>query len=342
MWYISTRARVDGRDSRRLADSLEFGYVLHSHRAKGDRVAGGLDIALEDSVRLSRAEFIAGVRAATGGDATRDFAALYVHGFGTSLHECWQYASETRVRSQSRVPWISFCWPSNGAGVARPTRDAVFTGAYVNDSVAAVASQPAFVRAAEAMLEAIPAGQLMFVAHSLGSQLLGDALGAPGALRTRLMTDRARAIVFAAPDVEVNRFADVFVPALLPLAERTVVYVSSRDRMLSLSRARSGAVRAGANVRTPLLRAGLETVDATGGLMAEPAFQRLFGTHHALRRASSVIFDLVHVIGARRDATCRVALGTATARADGVWQLTRLRPDSALLMERCRTAHGSR
>lgn len=339
MWYISARAREEGRDSRRLADSLEFGYVLHSHRANGDLVAGGLDIALEDSVRLSRAQFVEGVRVATGGPAPRDFAALYVHGFGTSLRECWQYASETHVRSQSRAPWITFCWPSNGSGVAPPTRDALFTGAYVNDSAAAVASQPAFVRATELVLEAIPSSRLMFVAHSLGSQLLGDALGVPTALQAHLTAHPARAIIFAAPDVEVTRFADVFVPALQRLAERTVVYMSGRDRMLALSKARSGTVRAGANQRAPLLRPGLETIDATAGLVAEPGLQRWFGTHHALRRASSVIFDITHVVGARRAAACRGLLGTATMQADGVWQLTKMKPDSAMVARRCPLPH---
>lgn len=341
VWYVSTRARVEKRDSHQFADSMEFGYVLHSHLGTSDPFAGTLDVVLEDSVRVSATEFIAGVRAATFGNGARDVASLYVHGFGTSLHECWEYASESRIRSRSGAPWVAFCWPSNGSGVARPVRGAIFSSAYVSDSAAAAASQPGFVRAVELTLEAVPAAQLMLVAHSLGAQLLGDALSAPTNLRAHLTSHPARAIVFAAPDVEVNRFADELVPALQPLTERLVVYISGRDRMLALSRARSGTVRAGASPRIPRLRPRLETVDATGGLVAENGFQQLFGTHHALRRASSVIFDLVHVVGARRHAECRTLLGTAAPRPDGVWQLSRARPDTNMIAQRCPKLHGA-
>ena len=107
--------------------------------------------------------------------------------------------------------------------------------------------------------------------------------------------------------------------------------------MLTLSRARSGAARAGQRRHAPLANPTLETVDATEGLSAENRFAQIFGTHHALRRASSVLFDMIYVVGARRAPECRVALSTGTWRAQTGWELTPLLRETQEIDARCAT-----
>ncbi|QJR34710.1 alpha/beta hydrolase [Gemmatimonas groenlandica] len=338
VWYISARAREAGRDTRRFADSLAYGLAIHTYRRAADVLEDGLDIAVADSVMLTRSEFVRGIRDATGRDATDDFAVLFVHGYGTSQRECWRYAAEARIRSRSPVPWVAFCWPSNGAGFERPTRNAILDRAYRSDSAVAVESQPALVRATEVMLDALPASRLMLVSHSLGAQLLVGALSDSTALRARLAREATRAIVFAAPDLDRDRFADSVVANLQPLTERLVLYVSGHDRMLALSRVRSGTPRAGERRDGPLRRGALETVDATEGLSAENRFAELFGTHHALRRASGILFDMIYVVGARRPPECREAFGTGTWSAEAGWVLTPIRPDRVTVGTTCAAA----
>ncbi len=340
VWYISARAREEGRDARRLADSLEYGYVVHSYRRRADVLVDRLDLTLDDSVRLSREDFADGVRSAANAESVPgDYAILYVHGYGTSLRECWAHVAETHARSRSHVPWVAFCWPSNGAGVAAPTRGALFDRAYRDDSTNAAASQPAFARAAQVVLDAVPPARVLLVAHSMGAQLLAGALMDTtqpdnASLRARLTRERARGIAFVSPDIDARRFADQIVAAMRPLTSRLVAYTSGRDRMLVLSRQRSGTPRAGLRTRTPLVLPELETVDVTDGLVAENGFQRIFGTHHAIRRASALIFDLVHIVGAGRTPDCRTTLGVASLTA-GVWALTPVRPELGVIAEQC-------
>jgi len=344
VFYISARARESSSDVYRFADSLEFGYVIHSRRRQADVLTDGLDIALDDSVRLSRQEFTEQLRLAalpsdagtvdSGGNAD-SIAVLYVHGYSTSLHECWRNVTESRMRSRSATPWVAFCWPSNGLGIAAPRRGALLDRAYRDDSTAAVASAPAFVRSAEIVLDAVAAPRLLFVAHSMGTQLMGAALSDSTTLSARLRATPAKAIVFAAADMETTRFTDLIVPAVRPLTSRLVAYVSGRDRMLALSRQRSGESCVGLRQRTPLVHPQLESIDATDALVAENWFQDIFGTHHAVRRASSVLFDLIFVVGGSRTPACRATLGTALQSAEGVWQLLAVRPDIVAAAQRC-------
>jgi hypothetical protein len=324
LWYISARARAEGRDTRRLTDSLEFGIVVTARPVGRDPLVADLDLAVVDSVRLSEAGFIS-----TLAERAREVAAgtppavLSVHGFGTSLHEAWDHGAQAQVRSRSRGPWVVFAWPSNGAGVTWPRRGQLFSRAYREDSASAVASRAAFARGARVVLDAVGGARLLVVAHSLGAQLVGEALASDSVLRARLGADPLRALAFFAPDVETNRFGDVYVPSVAPLARRVVLYAAADDRLLTMSRLVNGSDRAGLHIgRPPLVRAGLETVDVTAGLSAESWLLRVFGTHHALRRASAALFDLMHVVGGGHPAECREALGTAVPHEDGGWRLT--------------------
>lgn len=336
VWYVSARARDNGRDTRRLADSLEYGMVVSSVRSAGDPLTHNIDTTPVDSVRLTSSAFATAIRSRAGDPSAGDsLAVLMVHGFGTSLHEAWDYSAQTHIRSRSRAPWVVFCWPSNGSSVAWPRADHILTRAYREDSAAAAASRVAFSQAMRALLPAIGGGHLLVVTHSMGAQLVGEALGEDAALRTALATDPLRGLAFFAPDVEAGHFNDFVLPALVPLAQRVVVYASSDDRMLTLSRAINNSERAGLIHGSPLQHSGVETVDLTDGISAENRAQRVVGSHHGIRRESAALFDMMQIVAGRYPATCRATLGTAVLNPAGVWKLTAMPPPRVTALAAC-------
>ena len=348
LWYVSARARDNGRDTRRLADSLEYGLVIRraargsdsltrggdSLTRDGDFLTRDADVTPIDSVRLTASAFASALRSRA---ESRDdsLTVLYVHGFGTSLHEAWEHAAQSSVRSRSSAPWVVFCWPSNGSGVAWPRAGEFLVRAYRQDSAAAVASRAAFSQAVRALLPAVGGANLVVVAHSLGSQLVGEAIAGDSVLRAALATDPLRALAFFAPDVESRRFNELVLPAVLPLTRRIVVYASSVDRLLALSRRVNHSERAGLIRSATQSHAGVEIVNVTNGFAAEDRLRRVFGSHHALPRASAALFDLLQIVARRFPAECRATLGTARREAEGVWRMTAIRPPEPEAVSGC-------
>ncbi|HRN52172.1 MAG TPA: alpha/beta hydrolase [Gemmatimonadaceae bacterium] len=326
LFYISARAREDGRDVAKLADSLEYGMVLTRRPILDDPLTDGARIQLLDTLVLSREGFLMALGGCTVDAAdTRRFAVMYTHGYGTSLRDLWEHAALARVRARGTQPWIVFAWPSIGSGVAWPRAGDVLTAAYRQDSVSAAASQGAFATALATTHAATGGARLMLIAHSLGGQLVGETMREHGGLRDLLQQDPLRAVAFVSPDVAMSRFVDSVAPAVRPLAQRTLLYASADDRVLFFSEVFNDTERAGriAGTRPEMLAIpGVESVDMTDGQYANSWLVHAFGTRHALRRKSAALFDLVHIVGAQRAADCRAQLGTGERLASGAWRLT--------------------
>ncbi len=339
VWYISARAREQGRVVRRLADSLEFGFVVSSLKYNDDPFAKMRDFTVRDSVRLSRSAFVESLRHRSYSASTIDSVAiLYVHGFGTWQHEALTHTTQSHVRSQSRIPWVVFSWPSRGSGVTWPRAGEIFARAYWEDSASAMASKPAFTNALHVVLDAVGGDHVLLVAHSLGAQLTSEALATDNPLRRRLAADPLRAFAFFAPDVDANRFRDVVVPAILPITQRLLLYASTHDRTLALSKTVNKGNRAGligGSPRLPIIAARLETIDVTDGAVAGGWLQRIFGSHHGLNRASAALFDITQLVARGFPAECRSALGTATLSAAGHWTLTKKAPPAFSATDMC-------
>jgi esterase/lipase superfamily enzyme len=304
-----------------LADSLEYGVAVFQ-RAATDGTTADVELTLADSATVPASTFAEMVRRQVAALATPDdFAVLYVHGFGTSLHEAWKYTAQARQLTGQRAPWIAFCWPSNGHGIDWPRRGELLTRAYRADSIAANASRPAFARATSMLVEALDRHQLVMAVHSLGAQVAGEAVAGDTAFRATLQHRPLRALAFMVPDVETTHFRNDLLPALTDIAHRRVLYVSGRDRALALAATASGTPRAGRRTNPLLSAPALETVDITDGVTTEGWFQRVFGTHHAIRRQAGMLFDLGNIVGSGRAASCRTVLGTGRMHDDSTWAL---------------------
>lgn len=326
LFYISARAREEGRDSDRLAETLEYGLVISLRPPTADPLADGVPFSIVDTVMLPREGFVQLLRARTGlSTAAEGFAVLYTHGYGTSLHNAWEHSVTSRTRTRGAQPWVVFAWPTIGSGMIWPRNGHFLASAYRQDEEMALASQAAYAQALAAVHEAVGGDGLVMVAHSMGSQMVSGAMATDQALRARLEADPLRALAFVSPDIEAVHFADSVIPATRPLTRRLLLYASADDRILAISQLLNDSERAGRirdEDRGPVVRDGLETIDMTDGQRANSAWVHTFGTRHALRRKSAALFDIVHLVGTRRGAECREALGTAERLPTGAWRLT--------------------
>jgi esterase/lipase superfamily enzyme len=228
---------------------------------------------------------------------------------------------------------VAFCWPSNGRGAAWPRAGQIFSRAYREDSAAAAASTPALAQSMRVLADVVGGRNLLVVAHSMGSQVVGATLGADSALRSVLAApeQQLRGVAFVAPDISTTHFGDHVLPRITALARRIVVYASLDDRMLQLSRTVNDNERLGLLRETTVPFSGVETIDTTEGASAESSTQRMVGTHHAVRRESAALFDM-HIVARGYAADCRATMKTAVLGPRGIWKLTAqsLPPLSAL------------
>lgn len=339
LFYISARARENGRDAARLAQALEYGLVVTLRSTAEDPTEERVDFTVVDTLLLTRDQFVAQLRARVMRETEANaFAVFYTHGYGTGLSEAWEHSTSSRTRARGSQPWIVFAWPSIGSGVAWPRDGELLGVAYRQDSASAVASRGSYAEALRTIHEAIGGERILAVAHSLGGQLVGETLAGDTALRSLLLEHPLRALAFVSPDVEAGRFGDVIVPRIERLTQRLLLYASSDDRVLAMSEIYNDSERAGriADARCgPIVRDALETVDMTEGVYADSRLIHALGTRHALRRKSAVLFDLLHVVGGQRGASCRAVLGTGALQPSGVWKLTSQPLPSAEALAKC-------
>lgn len=326
LFYVSARAREGGRDAARLAQALEYGMVITLESTAPNPDEARVEFTVVDSVLLTREDFMARLRARVMDEAEgSQFAVFYTHGYGTGLREAWEHSTSSRTRARGTQPWVVFAWPSIGSGVAWPRAGDLLATAYLQDSASAAASRGPYAETLRALHATVGGARILAVAHSLGGQLVGETLAGDTALRQLLTADPLRAVAFVSPDVEATRFGDVIVPSIHELTHRLLLYASSDDRVLAMSELYHDSERAGriADARCgPIVRDALETVDMTEGVYADSRLVHALGTRHALRRKSAVLFDLLHVVGTQRDASCRATLGTGILEPSGVWKLT--------------------
>jgi esterase/lipase superfamily enzyme len=329
-FYVTNRARQAARLQRSAGDSLEFGLVVIRFveppaGSLAEQILGRVSLQVADSVRLSREEFVARVREADQRAATRgEGAVLYVHGYGTSFGRGIRQGAEIAHRGRFGGPFIVFSWPAHTAIATWPTPRALVSRAYRDDSVAAAHSGDAFRAGLDVLLGATRPHTLTVVGHSLGAQLVAEALRVPSRMHDTLALSPLRALVFFAPDISADRFRDSLAAPIAPLAARRVVYASASDRMLTLSHLVNHSYRAGqVSGARELATADVEIVDITKG-------RRSFGggllwmvdPHHAMRHAGAALYDFFYGVVRGLPAGCRDADGITERDGARAWRLT--------------------
>jgi esterase/lipase superfamily enzyme len=177
---------------------------------------------------------------------------IYVHGFKqtfeTAALDAAHLSDGIRFRGQTMV----FSWPSKAG---------FFDYAYDRDS--AMWSRDGFERVLQSIVATPSGGRIHIVAHSMGTMLTLESLRQLHARYGDTVADRIGAVVFAAPDIDMDVFSST-ISRIGPLARKITVISATNDRALALSgKIAGGMTRVGAAEKAAIERLGVRVIDAS-------------------------------------------------------------------------------
>jgi esterase/lipase superfamily enzyme len=177
---------------------------------------------------------------------------IYVHGFKqtfeTAALDAAHLSDGIRFRGQTMV----FSWPSKAG---------LFDYAYDRDS--AMWSRDGFERVLQSVVTSSSAGRVHIVAHSMGTMLTLESLRQLYARSGDAVAGKIGAVVFAAPDIDMDVFSSS-INRIGPLSRKITVIAATNDRALALSgQLAGGMTRVGAAEKTAIEGLGVRVVDAS-------------------------------------------------------------------------------
>lgn len=177
---------------------------------------------------------------------------IYVHGFKqtfeTAALDAVQLSDGIRFRGQT----MAFSWPS---------RTGLFDYAYDRDS--AMWSRDGLERVLLSIVAAPGSGRIHIVAHSMGTMLVLESLRQLYARYSDAAAQRIGAVVFAAPDIDMDVFSSA-INRIGPIARKITVVAATNDRALALSsRLAGGMTRVGAAEKAAIEQLGVRVIDAS-------------------------------------------------------------------------------
>lgn len=177
-------------------------------------------------------------------------AVVFIHGFNVSFEEAAIRAAQIGFDLGVEGAMAFFSWPSQGS-----------VDQYPGDGESIQASEPAITDFLVDFAERSGAEAVHVIAHSMGNRGLLRAV-------TRIAQDAERRsglmfenFILAAPDVDVDVFLNL-AKAYGSLARRTTLYVSEKDKAVSLSRWLHGYDRVGFAPPVSVFD-GIDTVNVT-------------------------------------------------------------------------------
>lgn len=206
-----------------------------------------------DDWRLEEVEPVSGeasdLLAQAGG---RPDVLIYVHGFNqtfeTSALDAARLSDGIKFPGQTMV----FSWPSKAE---------LFD--YEYDRESAMWSRDDFERVLRSIVTTPSAGRVHIVAHSMGTMLTLESLRQLHARYGDTVADRIGAVVFAAPDIDMDVFSSS-INRIGLLASKITVITATNDRALALSgQIAGGMTRVGAAEKAAIERLGVRVIDAS-------------------------------------------------------------------------------
>lgn len=187
------------------------------------------------------------VAQAGGGDVL-----IYVHGFKQTFETAVLDGAHLSDGIKFRGRTMVFSWPSKAG---------LFDYAYDRDS--AMWSRDEFERVLSALVSAPGTGRVNIVAHSMGTMLALESLRQLYGRNGDTVTGKIGAVVFAAPDIDMDVFSSA-IHRIGPLAAKITVIASTNDRALALSgQIAGGMTRVGAAEKAVIAQLGVRVVDAS-------------------------------------------------------------------------------
>jgi len=177
---------------------------------------------------------------------------IYVHGFKQTFETAALDAAYLSDGIKFHGRTMVFSWPSKAG---------LFDYAYDRES--AMWSRDDFERVLDSTVATLGAGRIHIVAHSMGTMLTLESLRQLYARYGDTVADRIGAVVFAAPDIDMDVFSSA-IHRIGPLARKITVITATNDRALALSgRIAGGMTRVGAAEKATIERLGVRVIDAS-------------------------------------------------------------------------------
>jgi esterase/lipase superfamily enzyme len=178
-----------------------------------------------------------------------DSVLLFVHGYNVSFPDAIFRAAQIAFDANFAGTVLAFSWPSAGS---------LFK--YDKDRESAEAAGPDLAKILGLVSEEIGKKNVYIVAHSMGNQVLVDALQLAAASRVNLTISE---LVMAAPDVDTHVFRSK-ADQIRSVAKNITLYASSADKALRASGEKSFGTRLGfVGPSGPNIFPGIETIDVT-------------------------------------------------------------------------------
>jgi esterase/lipase superfamily enzyme len=202
---------------------------------------------------------------------------IYVHGFNHTFEQSVIAAARLSTGIRFRGDTIAFSWPSKGS---------LFDYGYDRES--AMWSRDGLEQVLTRLIENPYVARVHVVAHSIGTMVAMEALRQTYARRGPPLVARLGAVVFAAPDIDMDVFSSS-VRRVGALASRITVVTATNDRALAVSGwLAGGTTRVGAADKTELKHLGLHVIDASKmgwGVINHDLFMTDYNVRHVIRRA---------------------------------------------------------
>jgi esterase/lipase superfamily enzyme len=177
---------------------------------------------------------------------------IYVHGFKQTFETAVLDAALLSDGIKFRGRTMVFSWPSKAG---------LFDYAYDRES--AMWSRDDFERVLSSIVSAPGGGRVHIVAHSMGTMLTLESLRQLYARYGDTVAGRIGAVVFAAPDIDMDVFSSS-IKRIGPLAGKITVIAATNDRALALSGQIAGGItRVGAAEKAVIEQLGVRVIDAS-------------------------------------------------------------------------------
>jgi esterase/lipase superfamily enzyme len=198
---------------------------------------------IQYSQMLSSDEFVNKLK------ASEDSVLLYIHGFNSSFKDAIYQAAQIAYDANYTGHVLVFSWPSKGSLFG-----------YKSDVISANFSETDLGNLLRTVSSEIAPKRLFVVVHSLGNQILVNALQQVALSKAPLKIDE---LVMAAPDLSKDVFLKK-VDDIRAVAPRMTIYASAVDRALQYSEKQSldgklGYISGG----VPKVIKNIDTIDVT-------------------------------------------------------------------------------